>query len=53
MPLVESVILPMFGMMLDADKKVFTPPELQEKAGLAMLTELARWTDAMRPLRGR
>jgi NAD(P)H-dependent FMN reductase len=52
MPIYESVLLPMFAQQLDADKKVFTPPEVQEKAALSMLGELARWTDAMRPLRG-
>lgn len=51
MPMIESVTLPLFTQHLSADKTTFAPPEVQTKAAHAMLDELARWTDAMRPLR--
>ncbi len=52
MPMYEAVVLPMFSQWMDKEKGTFAPPELQEKAAHAMLDELLRWTDAMRPLRG-
>ena len=50
MPMYEAVLVPLFGQYLKDG--VFAPPELQVKSANAMLGELARWTDAMRPLRG-
>ena len=50
MPMFEAVLIPLFGQYLKDG--VFAPPELQEKAARTMLDELARWTEAMAPLRG-
>ncbi|WP_421931535.1 NADPH-dependent FMN reductase [Phenylobacterium sp.] len=49
MPIPEGVALPMFNQHLGEDG--FKPPELQDKAAVAMLTELARWGEAMKGLR--
>ena len=50
-PIVEAVTLPFFTKMLD-DTGVFTGGESQERAAVVMLDELARWTTALRQLRG-
>jgi hypothetical protein len=50
-PIVEAVALPFFTKMVDADTGEFRPGEPQEKAAAAMLTELARWTVALKSLR--
>lgn len=50
MPLPETVAIPMVGQQLDAER-VFTATEAQAKAAGAMLTELARWAGALKPLR--
>ena len=50
MPIPEAVSLPFFMKMFAADG-TFAPDETQGKAADAMLTELKRWTDAMRALR--
>jgi NAD(P)H-dependent FMN reductase len=49
MPMYESVTVPFFTQHLK--EGVFAPPEGTEKAAHLMLDELARWTEAMRPLR--
>lgn len=49
MPIPEGVALPMFNQHLGEDG--FKPPELQDKAAVAMLTELARWGEALKGLR--
>jgi len=49
MPIPEGVALPMFNQHVGEDG--FKPPELQDKAAVAMLTELARWADALKVLR--
>lgn len=51
MPVPEAVNIPFFSKHLDAESGRFVPPEVQEKAGKAMLDELLRWTEAMRTLR--
>ncbi|MFZ3008665.1 MAG: NAD(P)H-dependent oxidoreductase [Phenylobacterium sp.] len=49
MPIPEGVALPMFSQHLtDAG---FQPPELQDKAAGAMLSELARWAAVLKTLR--
>jgi NAD(P)H-dependent FMN reductase len=50
MPMVEAVSIPFFTKSIDASGK-FTPDDLQNKAAAAMLTELRRWTDALKALR--
>ena len=49
MPLPEGVSVPFFSKMIAEGK--FAPGELQEKAALAMLDELARWAGALASLR--
>ena len=49
MPIPEGVALPMFSQHLT--EAGFKPPELQDKAAAAMLTELARWAAALKALR--
>jgi NAD(P)H-dependent FMN reductase len=48
-PLPEAVILPFVRQHLEGDE--LRPPESVERAADAMLGELARWADALRPLR--
>jgi NAD(P)H-dependent FMN reductase len=50
MPIPEAVSLPFFAKMFAADG-TFSPDETQQKAADAVLTELRRWTDALRVLR--
>ena len=45
----ESVIIPMFSQFLK--EGTFAPPEAQEKSAHGMLDALARYADALRPLR--
>ena len=45
MPMVEAVNIPMFTQYIDRHTHEFTPTEVQEKAAVAMLDELARWAD--------
>lgn len=51
MPIPETVALPFVAEHLDREADVFAPGERQEKAGAAMLDELHRWAEALRPLR--
>ncbi len=51
MPLPEAVNIPFFAQHLSADKTKFEANAIQEQAAIAMLTELRRWTDAMKVLR--
>jgi len=51
MPIVEAVNIPMFTQYIDRHTHEFTPTEVQEKAAVAMLDELARWAAALAPLR--
>ena len=48
-PLVEAVVVPMVGQSLEGG--TFRGSELQAKAAEAMLRELDRWADALKPLR--
>ena len=50
MPISEAVTLPFFARMFAADG-TFAPDETQQKAADTMLSELARWTAALRTLR--
>ena len=49
-PILEAVVVPFVGQQLKDG--VFEPVELQTESANLMLTELARWTDALKPLRG-
>lgn len=51
MPMAEAVSIPFFAQHIDKETGVFDPGEVQAKAAKVMLTELLRWTEAMRPLR--
>jgi NAD(P)H-dependent FMN reductase len=50
MPLPQAVQIPFVRQFLDSDG-VIQPSELMGTAAAAMLDELARWTDALAPLR--
>jgi NAD(P)H-dependent FMN reductase len=50
-PLVEAVAIPMVAQQLDEDKQ-FKPGEVHASSARAMLDELLRWAEALRPLRG-
>ena len=51
MPMVEGVMVPMVGTMLDENKR-FRSNELIDKSGVAMLDELFKWAEALKPMRG-
>lgn len=50
MPIVEAVHVPFFSQFID-DSGKFAADDRHEKAAAGMLTELARWTKALKPLR--
>jgi NAD(P)H-dependent FMN reductase len=49
-PLVESVHIPMFAKHID-DQGKFNSEEGLDKSAHAMLTELARWSEVLKPMR--
>ena len=49
-PVTDSVNIPFVGQKLDQDRRL-KPTEVMEAATAAMLDELARWAQALRPLR--
>jgi NAD(P)H-dependent FMN reductase len=51
MPLPETVLIPFFTTMIDKASGRFAPPDALAAAADTMLTELRRWTDALRALR--
>ena len=51
MPMVEALTIPMFTQYIDRHTHEFKPPDVQEKAAVVMLDELARWAGALAPLR--
>lgn len=51
MPLPGAVSIPFAGSLRDADTNRFVPGEVQDKAAVAMLSELVRWERALRSLR--
>jgi NAD(P)H-dependent FMN reductase len=51
MPIPEGVAVPMIPQFLD-DRGRFKPSEAHEGAAVAMLDELGRWAQALKPLRG-
>ncbi len=50
MPIPEAIAIPMVAQYLD-DNRVFNASDITRNAVKPMLDELARWTDALRPLR--
>jgi NAD(P)H-dependent FMN reductase len=53
MPILEAVSIPFFIQYLDEETGRFSPGKVQEDAAKAMLDELLRWAEALRPLRSR
>ena len=51
MPLAEAVSIPLAGQLVNKETKVFVPGEIQDKAATALVTQLARWTTALKTLR--
>lgn len=51
MPIPEQVAIPSFNQYVK--EGVFTPPDNQAKAAKTMLDELAKWADALQPLRAK
>jgi NAD(P)H-dependent FMN reductase len=49
-PLTDSVNIPFIAEKLDEDRRL-KPNEIMEQAATVMLDELARWAEALRPLR--
>ena len=52
-PLVEAVVVPLVGQQLDKATGAFQPNDVQVAAAPAMLTELFRWAEALKPMRTR
>src|SRR5215210_2222253 len=50
MPVVDQVNIPFFAKLID-DKGTFMPNETITKSAEAMLTELERWSDALKAMR--
>lgn len=51
MPMVEQVAVPFFTKAIDPETGAFEPGDVQDAAAAAMLDELLRWAEALRPLR--
>jgi NAD(P)H-dependent FMN reductase len=51
MPLPDGVALPHFTTQIDKTTGAFIPTDRNQRAATAMLDELARWAEALRPLR--
>jgi NAD(P)H-dependent FMN reductase len=51
MPLPEAVTVPFFTRYLNTETDAFEPDDNQAQAAATMLTELRRWSDALRVLR--
>jgi NAD(P)H-dependent FMN reductase len=50
-PMADAVHIPFVQQFLD-DQRVLQPNDVMEGAATALLSELARWTSAVQPLRG-
>jgi hypothetical protein len=50
MPVPEGIVIPFVSSMID-DEGVFTPTEPVEHGATSVLNALARWAEALRPLR--
>lgn len=52
MPMMESVMVPMVTSQIDSEGGHFTANRHNESAAKAMLDELWRWAEALKPMRG-
>jgi hypothetical protein len=52
MPIPEAVSIPFFAKQIDQATNTFVGNPGLETSAQAMLTELARWAAALKPLRG-
>ncbi|CAN5313154.1 NAD(P)H-dependent oxidoreductase [soil metagenome] len=52
MPMLDAVAIPFFTQHIDKATNRFSPGEVQDKAAVAMLDELLKWSTALAPLRG-
>jgi len=50
MPIPEMVSIPFFSQYID-DSGAFSPPDVQDKAGIDMLEELLKWAEVLKPMR--
>ncbi len=50
-PIVDTVLIPMVGQYLDKATGAFQPNDIIAKSATAMLDELLRWANALKPLR--
>jgi NAD(P)H-dependent FMN reductase len=50
-PLFETVAIPFFAQHLDKETGAFDPGPTQAQAATAMLDELLKWAEALRPMR--
>jgi NAD(P)H-dependent FMN reductase len=48
-PIMESVVIPMVSQHIEGGK--FRPNDLHATSAIAMLTELARWAECLKPMR--
>lgn len=51
MPLSEAVSIPLAGQLVNKETGKFVPGETQEKAATNLVTQLARWSTALKTLR--
>lgn len=51
MSIPQAVTIPFFSKHISEDGKSFDPGEVQEKASVAMLDELLKWAEALKPMR--
>lgn len=51
-PMMEAVTIPMVSQHID-DQKIFKPTDIVKASVKPMLDELSRWTEALKPLRGK
>lgn len=53
MPILETVLIPMVPQHLDKETGAFTATEIHRNSATAMLDELRRWAEALKPLRAK
>jgi hypothetical protein len=51
MPLSEAVSIPLAGQLVNKETGKFVPGETQDKAATNLVTQLARWSAALKTLR--
>ncbi|NNM70989.1 NADPH-dependent FMN reductase [Enterovirga aerilata] len=50
-PILETVLIPMVPQHIDKETGAFRPTDIHASSATAMLDELLRWTNALKPLR--